>query len=56
MSFSDIDILLKTATSQSEVEDGLKEGWNIIPGDEIYYQAIKQYEFYKQQNNEEAEV
>lgn len=55
MSFSDIDILLKTATSQSEVEDGLKE-WNIIAGDEIYYTAIKQYEFYKQQKDEEAEV
>lgn len=54
--FSELDIMLQTADDTTEVENNLRE-YNILPGDEIYYTAMKQYEFYKQQqNNEEAEV
>lgn len=54
--FSELDIMLQTADDTTEVENNLRE-YNILPGDEIYYTAMKQYEFYKQQqNNEEAQV
>lgn len=54
--FSELDIMLQTADDTTEVENNLRE-YNILPGDDIYYTAMKQYEFYKQQqNNEEAQV